>query len=266
MDAQVRVKNEYTKGIIARIPLRHPIPFIISYYILSRNTSINANLVVAEVSGLKLIVKELLQKKHMSLRALADKMPGGAPSYRTLEEFVKRRSGTLSTASAVARAMGLGLDDIYVDDGYEIPTEYSEEMQMPADDCRLSDSNNSEKLYESLIEFAGEGETEAHEAAERAAEALRNAIFEFNKQCRFFLTADAEQINALEEKEIADFINCCERANAVQDIKRITEIYTKENFGLKQGKMVLFGVLLGRTSFLSESKMFFEELERCQLK
>ena len=67
-----------------------------------------------------LIVRDWLKKMKLTKKDLAEKMPDGIPSYKTIEGFVDRgKGGTLAVGYAIAQALGLTLSDIYVKRGSE---------------------------------------------------------------------------------------------------------------------------------------------------
>jgi len=78
---------------------------------------------------MKLIVKELLALENLSVRALAERIPESGPSYRTVDEFIRRGGGTLATAVPIAKALGKTLNDIYVEDDYKVETAAANDEQ-----------------------------------------------------------------------------------------------------------------------------------------
>lgn len=80
---------------------------------------------------MKLIVKEILNKENLSVRALAERMPDGNPSYRTIDEFIRRGGGTLATAAPIAKGLGRTIDAIYVEDDCDLDSAMDVHKNVP---------------------------------------------------------------------------------------------------------------------------------------
>ena len=102
---------------------------------------------------MKLIVKEILALENLSVRALAEKIPENGPSYRTVDEFIRRGGGTLATAVPIAKALGKTLNDIYVEDDYKLAS------------CTDSDvhQSNAEKVIVEIVAICTASENKINE-------------------------------------------------------------------------------------------------------
>ena len=206
---------------------------------------------------MKLVVKEILASKNLSVRALADLMPDGKPSYRTIDEFIRRGGGTLATALPIAKALGQTLDEIYVADDFQLEDEDDGNR-------RNNVAESNESLYNNVMEFAMSNDGPAAEAAKKFAEKLRDSQFDaddFNSRCVAFLTAGAVDIAALSDSLITQFIKQCAEHNVGSVITRMVDIYTDERFEIKIDKLTNIAIALDENKFSEDSVRCFARAE-----
>jgi len=96
------------------------------------------------ITKMKSIIRSNLEKKGLSVRGLAEqaKEVPGAPSYSTIDNFIRNGTGNLETAWAITKLMGLTLNDNFVDDVKENEEKQSD---VPA-------SASAEEAVKSIIE------------------------------------------------------------------------------------------------------------------
>ena len=96
------------------------------------------------MTKMKCVIRGNLDKMGISVRGLAEqaKEVKGAPSYSTIDNFIRNGTGNLETAWAITKLMGLTLNDNFVDDVSE------EEQQQPA----RSTSADAETAVKSIVE------------------------------------------------------------------------------------------------------------------
>ena len=67
---------------------------------------------------MKCVIRENLYSMKLSVRGLAEKagQTPGAPSYSTIDNFIRKGTGNMETAWAITNLMGLTLNDNFVDE------------------------------------------------------------------------------------------------------------------------------------------------------
>ena len=70
----------------------------------------------------KLVIREIMQDQGLNVTTLADKVKKIAeelkeeeyPTYRTIDQFIRRGSGNIKTAAPIARALNVTMDEMYI--------------------------------------------------------------------------------------------------------------------------------------------------------
>jgi len=76
---------------------------------------------------------------NLSIRGLAEKaltIPG-APSYSTIDNFIRKGTGHLDTAWAITKLMGLTLNDNFIDDEADAQGLISAEASLPEPEAAI---------------------------------------------------------------------------------------------------------------------------------
>ena len=71
---------------------------------------------------MKCVIRENLESMKLSVRGLAEQAghTPGAPSYSTIDNFIRKGTGNLETAWAITKLMGLTLNDNFInEDSYD---------------------------------------------------------------------------------------------------------------------------------------------------
>ena len=73
------------------------------------------------MTKMKCVIRDNLDKMKVSVCGLAEqaKSTPGAPSYSTIDNFIRNGTGNLETAWAITKLMGLTLNDNFIDDDKE---------------------------------------------------------------------------------------------------------------------------------------------------
>ena len=88
------------------------------------------------INEMRCVIKENLEAMNLSIRSFAEKVENipGAPSYSTIDNFIRKGTGNLETAWVITALMGLTLNDNFVSDdsdpgAYKKALIYSESLE-----------------------------------------------------------------------------------------------------------------------------------------
>ena len=73
--------------------------------------------IVIKIPEMECILRERLAQRNISVRKLAEQGESipGAPSYSTIDNFVRKGTGHLDTAWSICKMIGITLDDAFVE-------------------------------------------------------------------------------------------------------------------------------------------------------
>ena len=208
----------------------------------------------------KLIAREWLDFKGLSVRKLAELIPNGDPGYRTVDEFIRRGGGTLFTGAAISDALGLELTDIYIDENMDAvqfienhPKGGNARGQPPPKHEALVPPRNIDSAVSRAQTFAASGDGKANRAAGDFAQALRLTRFTFNGDfealSRTFLRARDSDINQLEPEQIADYIRRCKDNDADDDVEHMAFTLMNPRFDVTPEAYSQFAVCIGEVGY-----------------
>jgi len=213
----------------------------------------------------KLIAREWLDFKGLSVRKLAELIPNGDPGYRTVDEFIRRGGGTLVTGAAISDALDLELTDIYIDEDMDA-LQFIEAHPKGGGNAggRPPPKKEVPVLSRDIVRavsraqnFAVSGDGEANRAAGEFAQSLRMARFTFSGNfeslSRAFLKARDTDINQLEPEQIADFIRLCREYDADEDIEQMAFNLMDPRFDVAVEAFTEFAACIGEAGYDSQS-------------
>ena len=214
----------------------------------------------------KLIAREWLNFKRLSVRKLAELIPDGEPGYRTIDEFIRRGGGTLTTAAGVAEALGVTLNDLYIDESIE-PKAYIESHQgneasthMNKQKTTAPKGSNREmdSAVRGLRAFANIDDGPAGTAASEFANALLISRFTFSGNyeslCYEILRARSTEINQLDKDQIANFIDLCRENDDDETVESLVMKFTDSRYDMSLSIFTQFATKLGYVGFSEHSR------------
>ena len=209
----------------------------------------------------KLIVREWIDYRKLSVRKLAELIPNGDPGYRTVDEFIRRGGGTIVTLSAISDALGLELTDIYIDDDVDA-VQFIEAHpkgggkaggRPPPKKEVLTPTREIDRAVSRAQTFAGAGDGKANRAAEEFAQTLRMTRFTFNGNfeslSHAFLRARDTDINQLDPEQIADYIRLCKENEADEDVEQMAFKLMDPRFDVTPAVYAQFAACIGEVGY-----------------
>lgn|GEM_PF-4517918 len=208
----------------------------------------------------KLIVREWLDYRKLSVRKLAELIPNGDPGYRTVDEFIRRGGGTLVTGAAISDALDLKLTDIYVDEDVDAvqfieahPKGGNAGGRPPPKKEVPVPSRDIDRAVSRAQNFAGSGDGKANKAAGEFAQTLRVTRFTFNGNfeslSRTFLRARDTDINQLDPEQIADYIRLCKENEADEDVEQMAFKLMDPRFDVALAAYTQFATCIGEVGY-----------------
>ena len=215
--------------------------------------------------GKKLIVREWLDFKRLSVRKLAELIPNGEPGYRTIDEFIRRGGGTMFTAAAISDALELSLTDIYIDEN-EDPDEFIQNHPKggcppPPKQAFSAKHREMDNAIKTAQGFANTNDGVAGKAAGDFAQTLRLKKFtdysDFEALCNTFLKARASDINQLDPETIDKFVKTCAEKKADEEIEHLAFTFMNPKFDISLDAFTNFAASVGNAGYDDLSKELF---------
>ena|GEM_PF-3989595 len=239
-----------------------------------------------------LILREWLDYLGISLRKLADNVPGESPTYRAIDEASRRRNANLNTANAIVTSLNelssldLKIDDVFISEDTD-PNEYIEQRikQLKGSDVKNVTSSNRyvksvisgnkdsrNRILDKLGSISSREDGEDAAFAEKLQRDYLRDRFTFKgdieKLAFEFFSASAVEVSFSEEDEwiVYDFIKHCganqsDREKIDNMLSNLFMIYTNPEFKLEKEYLAVFADACSLHGFKKHMKFLLKHIE-----